>query len=380
MLRKHDSSGFTIIELLIVVAVIAILIGLSIVGFNGIQQNARDKSLLSDAEAVSALITRYNTQHNGVYGGAVAWYSGGAANSNYSFTPTSGNVIDVVANQFDYCIRVYNPGSSKKTIATAQTKESSPGSCTTLSPSIAAGGNGAGGIIADGGYMQSVTASTCPIDRTRAVDARDNHTYWIKKLGDNKCWMLTNLAYAGGGTNTYGDTKTLTNGTSGSPTYTTASYYVVPSTTNYTTEPTAPSVLTNGSGQYGYLYNWCGAMGGQSTAACMNASSPAPDTTISVCPSGWRLPTGNDGEFGVLNTGVNGGSTTSETGLLTNWFAQRSGYWSTSFADQGVNGYYLSSTQRSATEVYRFSFASTAVYTTLFSSKTTGFAVRCVAS
>jgi hypothetical protein len=120
-----------------------------------------------------------------------------------------------------------------------------------------AGPSSGGGAITDGSVMQTITAANRPSTHTRGVDARDNYTYWVQKLADGKCWMLTNLAYVGSGTNTYSDTKTLTNGTAGGPqTYTIPSYYVIPSTTNCTTEPTDPSTSTTGTGQYGYLYNW----------------------------------------------------------------------------------------------------------------------------
>jgi uncharacterized protein (TIGR02145 family)/prepilin-type N-terminal cleavage/methylation domain-containing protein len=227
--------------------------------------------------------------------------------------------------------------------------------------------------------IQTITSANCPSSRTRVVDARDNHTYWVQKLADGKCWMLTNLAYAGGGTNTYGDIKTLTNGTGGSSTYTIASYYV-PTGANPTTEPTAPSTATNGVGQYGYLYNWCGAMGAQtSTSACANATTPVPDTNVSTCPSGWRLPTGNGGELGALNTAVNGGSSTTDAGLRTNWLSQYSGYWLTSFGDQGSAGYYWSSTQFNATLGYYWYLFSGSSYSNGIN-KAYGLAVRCLAT
>src|SRR5680860_336140 len=228
-------------------------------------------------------------------------------------------------------------------------------------------------------YIQTITAASCPSTRTQVQDARDSHTYWVQKLADGKCWMLTNLGYAGSGTNTYSDIKTLTNGTGGSMTYTVASYYVTPSTTNFTTEPTAPSTSTTGLGQYGYLYNWCAAMGGQATAACANATTPTPITTTSICPSGWRLPAGS--EFGVLNTAINGGSTTTEAGLIgAPWLAQRGGYWGGGFSFQGNYGYYWSYTQNSALYAYDLVFFSGAVYpTTSYMNKNFGYAVRCIA-
>lgn len=197
--------------------------------------------------------------------------------------------------------------------------------------------------------------------------------------------MLTNLAYAGGGANTYGDVKTLTNGTgSGSATYTIPSYYVVPSTTNYTSEPTDPSTSTNGAGQYGYVYNWCGAMGAQtSTSACTNTTSPIPNVNLSICPSGWRLPTGGStDEFQALATAI--GATNNPAGvanLKTIWLGQLSGSWIYTFGNQGSYGRYWSSTQINGTYVYGLRFESANVYPWYNGGwKSDGIAVRCIAS
>ena len=235
-----------------------------------------------------------------------------------------------------------------------------------------------------------------------AVDARDNHTYYIQKLGEGanaRCWMLTNLAYAGGGTNTYNDTIPTgdgTNGTlhgpdnSGSTTYTLAKYYTHAGA-NPTTNPAQPSTSTDGGAtnpQYGYLYNWCAAMGAQNggpkpnTSACANATTPAPNTTVSICPSGWRLPTGEvtTGEFTLLNNAVNSASTTTDAGLRSEWLAQRSGYWASGFGGQGSGGYYWSSAQGSAANGRGLNFGSSYVDPSGANNKVYGFAVRCVAS
>jgi len=193
----------------------------------------------------------------------------------------------------------------------------------------------AGAIVTGSPYIQTITAASCPLTRTQVQDARDSHTYWVQKLADGKCWMLTNLGYAGSGTNTYSDARILTDGTGGSNTYTVASYYVTPSTTNFTTEPTAPSTSTTGSGQYGYLYNFCAATGGDlaSSGCSITITTPLPVTTASICPSGWRLPTSSGGEFTALNTAINGGSTTSDASLISSpWLAQRGGKWDVGLA------------------------------------------------
>ena len=234
----------------------------------------------------------------------------------------------------------------------------------------------------NGSFLQDITAATCPTDRIRAVDARDNHTYWVQKLDDGKCWMLTNLAYAGGGTNTYNDTKTLTNGTSDTATTYTEPKYYIPSGANPTTEPTNPSTSTTGTGQYGYLYNWCAAMGGQDTAACANATTtPAPIPTTNICPAGWRLPTGGaGGEFEVMNNIVYAGKTDSDSSIIgAPGLFQRSGYWSNGFGGQGSSGDYWSSTQLSAASARNLNFNSANVLPAYSYFKYYGFAVRCVA-
>lgn len=180
------------------------------------------------------------------------------------------------------------------------------------------------------------------------------------------------------GTNTYSDVKTLTPGTI--ETYTTSHYYI-PTGSNVTTNPTGPSVVTSGSGQYGCLYNWCAAMGGQSTAGCDETTTPTPNPNISICPSGWRLPTGGySGEFQALNAAVNGGLTNTDAGLRTAWLGQRSGRWSYGFTSQGSSGQYWTSTPASS-QYYavRFYFANNNVSHSDYW-KNEGLAVRCVAN
>lgn len=62
----HKKSGFTIVELLIVVVVIAILAAITIVAFNGIQERANNASINDSASKAHRLIQAYIGK-NGTY-------------------------------------------------------------------------------------------------------------------------------------------------------------------------------------------------------------------------------------------------------------------------------------------------------------------------
>lgn len=226
----------------------------------------------------------------------------------------------------------------------------------------------------------NIASSNCPTERTRAVDVRDNRTYWVQKLADGRCWMLTNLAYAGGGNNSYGDVKALTVGTTNSYTQ---PHYFIPTGANPTNEPANPSTSTTGTGQYGYLSNWCAAMGMQTfTSACMNATSPEPSGALSICPSGWRLPTGvAGGEFTALNNAINAGRTNTDQGLREAWLVQRSGSWNSGgFSNLGSAGDYWSSSQYDTTDSYRLNTSQYGTNPAIARGKSRGMAIRCIAN
>lgn len=364
MKNARATSAFTIVELLIVIVVIAILATITIVSYNGISLRAKQSAAATAAQQAAKKVMNYATINTDQYPTFLT-DAGVSGDSSTNFEYTFDNTAKT------YCITATYQGVSYyvSNIVTLPTA----GLCS---------GHTGGGALASGVILQTVTNTNCPTSRTRAVDARDNRTYWIKKLADGKCWMLTNLAYAGGGTNTYNDTRTLTN--SPGSTYTVAGYYTL-AASNPTTEPTDPSASTDGGAtnpQYGYLYNWCGAMGApistdpNPTSACSSSTTPAPNASRSVCPANWRLPTGATGETTALNTAINGGSTTTDLGLRNEMLVQYNG--STS-GWQGTYTLFWSSTQASSTAAYLFWSTSSSATPNYNSTKSNAYAVRCVA-
>jgi uncharacterized protein (TIGR02145 family)/prepilin-type N-terminal cleavage/methylation domain-containing protein len=346
--RITTAGGFTIVELLIVVVVIAILAAITIVAYNGITAQSKESSIKSQLSSANKKLETYKTlEGNGSY--PVSYTQAGLIQPNdttYTYNG-GGNAYCLQATRGSIVFYVSNTSGAPVS-----------GSCPVSMVAI-----------------QTINNAACTTTRVLTFDARDTRTYWVQRLADGRCWMLTNLAYAGGGTNTYSDVKTITNGDASAATYTAGRYYI-PSGANPTNSPTSPSVATNGTGQYGYLYNWCAAMGVQaSTNACSNSSTPASNAAISICPAGWRLPT--SAEFNALNTGVNGGSGSSDTGLRNNWLMQRAGEWNTGFYSQGdVGGYWTSVNSAPGYADYMY-YGDGPGYGVTYYFKNSGQSIRC---
>jgi len=128
-IKRRLNSGFTIVELLIVMVIIGILAGITLVVYTGIQARAHDVSVVSDLDRLDALETNYGIKHNN---GGKAYYSVDGSDSELSFVPSGGNVVRVVVNATDFCIRGYNVNGTKNSIDNAAIRESTPGVCSTL--------------------------------------------------------------------------------------------------------------------------------------------------------------------------------------------------------------------------------------------------------
>jgi len=63
MILRKQQTGFTIVELLIVIVVIAILAAISIVAYNGIQKRARDTTRKSDLASIAKAVQLYGVDN-----------------------------------------------------------------------------------------------------------------------------------------------------------------------------------------------------------------------------------------------------------------------------------------------------------------------------
>ena len=269
--------------------------------------------------------------------------------------------------------------------------------------------------------MQDFTAENCLAMDTYQVatltDERNNQSYRIRKMPDNKCWMIDNLKYAGESNtdlaNSDGTYGIIFNNSSS--TYNTQNGQVSPYSSNnfdkaFYNNPASQSYchdsgIANSYTGCGFFYNWYAATAG---TGIYETPEPNVNVTGSICPSGWSLPSGtSDGttptstgssyaaaDFPVLNASMLAGYPTTGTyiseGYYQNW--QYNSPWEgvfagqrrNSFVDAGTTQIYWTSTAYQSNDGTKSSARTLTVTNTLvapgadFAIKPSGLAVRCV--
>lgn len=107
-IQLRSSRGFTIVELLIVVVIIAILAAITFVAYSGVQDRARTSTAQSDARNVANLLAMASTT-NGAYPSDLSTINNGgplpsADGTTYTYHPGSGNT--------SYCSTITNGSHS----------------------------------------------------------------------------------------------------------------------------------------------------------------------------------------------------------------------------------------------------------------------------
>ena len=237
-------------------------------------------------------------------------------------------------------------------------------------------------------------------DVTALTDTRDNNTYAVAKLADNKCWMIENLRL--GGEEAITLTSSDSNISSGSSFTLSASQDPTTNAwctngcedqsmlssnnaTNTIANMTSPMLdLDESKGIYsmGNYYNWYSATAGTGTYSMISGNN----AKGSICPAGWHLPTGDtDGEFSALDRAMGGtGEYQNTTEASNRWRTYPvnyiySGYaYGSSLDVRGFDGLVWSSTAYSSNVAYILNFDSDNVNPGMVLSVTyVGFSVRC---
>ncbi len=107
MKYARKSHGFTLVELLIVVIVIAILAAISVVAYSGAQQRGRDAVRTHDIATLQRAIESYNVM-NGTYPGVCPGGNGSGCDVSNLATALVPDIIAKVPNDPQYPYHAYN--------------------------------------------------------------------------------------------------------------------------------------------------------------------------------------------------------------------------------------------------------------------------------
>jgi len=329
MQKIYSQRGFTIVELLIVVVVIAILAAVTIVAYNGISTRAKESSLKTELTNGVKQLQVFKIQN-----GAFPTDTSGIKKADTTtFTYTYDNATQT------FCLSAVSSLLAGKTYRITEAGTVTEGNCAPTTMQAMTSGYCAS--------MDTYTGSN-PSALITLTDSRGGTTrsYEVGKLVDGKCWMLTNLKLG----STSATTLLTPSDTNIGSNFTLPQIGTTSSEDYDTPEAFGPVPGDTGAGttNYGYLYNWSAA-----TSGANRTSNPAGsgDAQFSICPLNWRLPTGGttSSEFAQLDIGFGGTGSTAYNGEanIAKW--QSSGpfkntpsglWWSGVFEYHGSEGVY----------------------------------------
>lgn len=128
---KTKQTGFTIVELLIVIVVIGILAAITIVAYNGVQNRARIATISTDLSGAGKLLA-FHEADKGSYPATLA-----ETNANQGVKASDGTTYQYTSNGSTYCLTATNGSLSYKISNTA-----------TIPAQGGCAGHGVGGVAA----------------------------------------------------------------------------------------------------------------------------------------------------------------------------------------------------------------------------------------
>jgi prepilin-type N-terminal cleavage/methylation domain-containing protein len=178
--KHHPRSGFTIVELLIVIVVIGILAVITVVAYNGIQARAQAANVQGALAQANKKLAAYMVDYSA--------YPTSQATFN-TLVPGNTTTFEYTGTSTTYCVTATNGTTSYKSDST--TTQPAAGSCA---------GHASGGVAAITNYHRNPGATTATAYGSWAGDSGSTVTTAAVAAG----WSLSGYAYRTTWTNVVG--------------------------------------------------------------------------------------------------------------------------------------------------------------------------------
>lgn len=192
--QTETQVGFTIVELLIVVVVIAILAAITIVSYNGITARAIETTMKSDLQGAASIL-EIDSTNNGTYP-----LSALAANNGLGLKSSGDNTLSYSPKSYGYCVTVSNSRISTPLRIRSDTRLIQNGICDVIVSTFAGSGS-SGYTNATGAAAQFSSPRGLAADASGTVYIADSNNNAIRKISPSG--VVTTIAGAGPGNNGY---------------------------------------------------------------------------------------------------------------------------------------------------------------------------------